>query len=137
MLANINILLVEDNFEQARLTQHILRRNRLCGEIFIVRDGQEALDFLERRDRFTDAGSCPRPHLVLLDLNIPKIDGKQVLRHIKSDERLKDIPVIVVSSSDSEEEVTEVYAIGADGYVSKSDTFERLQQAISSLPASA
>jgi len=133
MTDHITILLVEDNVEQARLTQHVLKRNEVCGDIFIVRDGQEAMDYLCRKNRYADEGKSPRPHLVLLDLNLPQIDGKEVLRLMKSDETLKDIPVIIVSASDREEDVNEVYEIGAAGYISKSKSFESFNHAIAAV----
>lgn len=129
----MKILLVEDNFEHLRLTKYILRHNNVPGEVYVVRDGQEALDYLYNRHRFTDRSANPRPQLVLLDLNIPRIDGKEVLRQIKSDDALKDISVVILSSSDREEDVSFAYEHGAAAYISKSAGFERLNEALSSI----
>ena len=122
----LTILLVEDNFEHLRLTRYILRTNKVPGEVRVARDGQEAVDYLYRRNKYADASTCPTPHLILLDLNIPRIDGKEVLRIIKSDPLLKAIPVVVVSSSEREEDVRFAHEMGAAAYISKSGGFEKL-----------
>ncbi|MEK9136059.1 MAG: response regulator [Bacteroidota bacterium] len=130
MSHDINILLVEDNYEHLRLTKYLLTRNNVPGQLYVVRDGQEAMDFLYQRNQFADPQQYPRPNLVLLDLNIPRIDGKEVLKIIKSDDRLKDIPVVVVSSSEREEDMTYAREVGAVAYISKSGGFEKLSQAL-------
>jgi CheY-like chemotaxis protein len=127
------ILLVEDNFEHLRLTQYILRTQNVPGDVRVVRDGQEALDYLFHRNQYADPASSPRPHLILLDLNIPRIDGKEVLRSIKSDPQLKDIAVIVVSSSDREEDILYARETGATAYISKSGGFDKLSEALASV----
>jgi two-component system response regulator len=127
----INILLVEDNYEHLRLTKYLLKQNNVPGQLFVVRDGQEAIDFLYQRDKFSDTLTHPRPNLVLLDLNIPRINGREVLKIIKSDEKLRDIPVVVVSSSEREEDVSYAQEVGAVAYISKSSGFEKLNQALS------
>lgn len=129
----MKILLVEDNFEHLRLTRYILRHNNVRGEVYVVRDGQEALDYLYNRNQFSDPVANPRPDLVLLDLNIPRITGKEVLKAIKEDAQLKHITVIVMSSSDSEEDISQAYDLGAAGYISKSAGFESLNEALSKL----
>jgi CheY-like chemotaxis protein len=133
MGANFKILLVEDNFEHLRLTRYILSHNNVPGDIFVVRDGQEAMDYLYRRNRFIDPSASPRPDLILLDFNIPRVDGKEVLKTIKEDEVLKDIPVVVVSSSTREEDVTYAHNAGASAYISKSLAFEDLSLALGSV----
>jgi CheY-like chemotaxis protein len=133
MAEPFKILLVEDNFEHLNLTKYLLRDNEVPGDVYVVRDGQEAIDYLYHRNRFSDLVRSPRPNVVLLDLNLPRIDGKEVLRLIKSDSRLKDIPVIVVSSSDREEDVQYASQMGAAAYISKSCGFEQLSKAIASL----
>jgi CheY-like chemotaxis protein len=133
MSADLKILLVEDNFEHLKLTRYIFERQQIPGDLFIVRDGQEAIDYLYRRNQFADAAKSPRPNLVLLDLNIPRIGGKEVLKIMKTDENLKDIPVVVVSSSDREEDVKYAFNYGAAAYISKSDGFEKLTQALASI----
>jgi CheY-like chemotaxis protein len=133
MTEQFKILLVEDNFEHLNLTRYLLRDNNVHGDVYVVRDGQEAIDYLYRRNKFSDTTTSPRPNLVLLDLNLPRVDGKEVLRLIKSDSRFKDIPVIVVSSSDREEDVKYASQMGAAAYINKSGGFEQLSKAIASL----
>ena len=131
----MKILLVEDNFEHLRLTKYILHHNNVPGEVFVVRDGQEAIDFLYNKNQFADPVVHPRPNLVLLDLNIPKINGREVLKMIKDDDRLKQIAVVVLSSSDRQEDVSYAHEHGAAAYISKSAGFERLNEALSSIHA--
>lgn len=133
MAKELRILLVEDNFEHLKLTQYLLQQNKVPGEVFVVRDGQEAIDFLYQRNQFADASKSPRPHIVLLDLNIPRIDGKEVLRTIKADNLLQDIPVVVFSSSDRQEDIQYARENGAAAYISKSGGFEQLGQALASI----
>lgn len=128
----LKILLVEDDFEHLQLTKYILQRNHVPGEVFVVRDGQEAVDFLFKRNKNAGASS-PRPNLILLDLNIPRIDGKEVLRLIKEDSSLKDIPVVIVSSSNRQEDIAYAKQAGASAYISKSGGFEKLNEALASV----
>ncbi len=133
MESELNILLVEDNYEHLRLTKYILTSEKVPGTLHVVRDGQEALDYLYRRNRFAEADRFPRPDLIMLDLNMPRIDGKEVLKTIKEDSNLKDIPVIVVSSSDREEDMQYASQNGAAAYISKSSGFENLKQSLSTV----
>jgi CheY-like chemotaxis protein len=133
MAERMKILLVEDNFEHLRLTKYILQRNGVEGDVFVVRDGEEAMDFLYRRNKFASDPQNPRPSLVLLDLNVPRIDGKEILKIIKSDASLKDIPVVVVSSSNRPEDIAFAREHGASAYISKSAGFEELSAALSNL----
>jgi CheY-like chemotaxis protein len=133
MSDGLKILLVEDNFEHLRLTRYILERNGVGADLFVVRDGQEAMDYLYQRDRFADKSLHPRPGLILLDFNIPRIDGKEVLRKIKEDPALRDIPVVVVSSSTRPEDVAFAQQYGASAYISKSAGFEKLSEALASI----
>ena len=126
----LDILLVEDNHEHLKLTTYILKRNKVPGEIHVVRDGQEAIDYLFRKNKFADASLSPRPALVLLDLNIPRVDGKQILKIMKADASLRDIPVVVVSSSNRQEDIQYANDIGATAYISKSSGFEKLNEAL-------
>jgi CheY-like chemotaxis protein len=135
MNEQLKILLVEDNYEHLNLTRYILRDNNVLGDVYVVRDGQEAIDYLYQKNRFADASASPRPNVVLLDLNLPRVDGKEVLRIIKNDSILRDIPVIVVSSSDREEDVSYASEMGAAAYISKSGGFEQLSKAIASIQA--
>lgn len=133
MTDRLNILLVEDNFEHLRLTKYILKENGVEGDLFVVRDGQEAMDFLYRRNKYANVEKNPRPSLVLLDLNIPRVNGRELLRIIKADGTLKDIPVVVVSSSDRPEDVAFAKQNGATAYISKASGFDALKAALSNL----
>ena len=121
----INILIVEDNLAHLKLTEHVLKRNKVNGRFFVVRDGQEALDFLYRRNAYTDPSLAPTPDLVLLDLNLPKRDGREVLKIIKEDPDLRNIPVVIVSTSDREEDIAYAYQTGAVAYISKSTGLDK------------
>jgi len=133
MTERLKILLVEDNYEHLRLTKYILKKNEVEGDLFVVLDGQVEMDFLCRRAKYSNVGKNPRPSLVLLDLNIPRVNGKELLRIIKGDGALKDIPVVVVSSSDRPEDVAFAEQHGATAYISKASGFEALKAALSDL----
>lgn len=113
---SIEILLVEDNPGDVRLTIEAMREAKLSNRLHIVEDGVEAMQFLRREGRFGDA---PRPGLILLDLNLPKKDGREVLAEIKSDPALKRIPVVVLTTSRAEEDVLRSYDLHANCYVTK------------------
>ena len=129
----LQILLVEDNFEHLTLTKYILNRNGVNGDVFVVRDGQEAMDYLYRRNRFSGAASNARPSIVLLDLNTPRLNGKELLKIIKEDKGLRDIPVVIVSSSNRPEDVAFAREHGASAYISKSAGFEEFSAALKNL----
>ncbi|MGW5738401.1 MULTISPECIES: response regulator [Streptomyces] len=114
--APIDVLLVEDDPGDELMTREAFEDNKIRNNLHVVRDGEEALDFLYRRDAYTDA---PRPDLILLDLNLPKYDGRQVLEKIKSDQDLQDIPVVVLTTSAAEEDILRSYKLHANAYVTK------------------
>ena len=116
MQVPIRILLVEDNPADADLTRENLEEARILTELHVVGDGVEALAFLNREGRFSAA---PRPDLILLDLNLPKKHGREVLKAIKSDDRLRTIPVIVLTSSKAEPDILEAYDLHANSYICK------------------
>lgn len=123
-----NILIVEDNLGHLKITQYVLKHNNVQANYFIVRDGQEALDFLFHKDSYHDVALYPQPDLILLDLNLPKRDGREVLKIVKEDSSLKEIPVVIVSTSDREEDVTYAFQTGAIAYISKSSGFDKFNQ---------
>jgi CheY-like chemotaxis protein len=115
-MALVQILLVEDNAGDARLTQEALKEARVANHLNHVPDGVEALAFLRREGRYAD---CPRPDLILLDLNLPRKDGREVLAEIKTDQKLKRIPVVVLTTSQSDEDIGRAYSLCANCYISK------------------
>ena len=123
----IEILLVEDNPGDVRLIQEALRDGKVWNNPHVVTDGEAALDFVYRRGPFTQA---PRPDMVLLDLNLPKKDGREVLAVIKSDPDLKRIPVVMLTTSKEEEDVHRAYNLAANCYVTKPVEFEEFMKVI-------
>lgn len=116
MMHLLEILLVDDSPGDVALVQEAFREWRLANNLSVVEDGEEALDFLERRGRFALA---ERPDLILLDLNLPKIDGRAVLARIKADPRLRHIPVIILTTSNAEQDVWHAYDLHANCYLTK------------------
>jgi CheY-like chemotaxis protein len=109
------ILLVEDNPADVRFTQEVLREN-LINHVYVARDGEEALDFLHRRGKFN---KVPKPDLILLDLNLPKVDGRQVLAEVRATEELKNIPVAIMTSSRDHEDIVRAQTMQATCYITK------------------
>jgi two-component system response regulator len=128
-----DILLVEDNADHAALTMRSLRDGNMLNEIFWVKDGQEAVDFLSRAGRYAAPARVPRPGLILLDIRLPKLDGHEVLRHIKSDPALRTIPVIMLTTSERDDEINACYEAGVNSYVSKPVKFTDFVETIKSL----
>ena len=112
----IEILLVEDNTGDARLAREALRDAKVANHLSWVADGVEALAFLRRQDSYLTA---PRPDLILLDLNLPRKDGREVLSEIKADEKLKRIPVVILTTSQAEEDILKAYHLNANCYITK------------------
>lgn len=112
----IDVLLVEDNPGDVRLTEEAFAEAKISNDLHVVRDGESALDFVYRRGEYE---SAPTPDLVLLDLNLPKVDGTEVLEAIKTDDALKRIPVIVLTSSSAEEDIVESYELHTNAYLTK------------------
>lgn len=112
----IEMLLVEDNEADIRLTQIALKQAKMDNRLHVVRDGEQALDFLFQRGRFVDA---VRPDLVLLDLNLPRVSGSEVLKEIREEESLKTLPVVVLTTSDADQDIYESYELHANCYITK------------------
>lgn len=127
------ILLVEDNPNDAELTISSLKKNNLANNIFIVEDGEEALDFLFAKGKYSERNINEKPKLILLDLKLPKIDGLEVLREIKADEKTRTIPVVVLTSSCEESDIIRSYKIGVNSYIVKPVDFDKFSTAISDL----
>jgi CheY-like chemotaxis protein len=129
-MTQIEILLVEDNNTDAELTLRALRKNNLANNVVWVKDGAEALDFLFHTGQYSQRLNG-MPRLVLLDLKLPKIDGLEVLRRIKADERTKAIPVVMVTSSAEESDLIESYKIGVNSYLVKPVDFSQFMDVVS------
>jgi len=128
----VEILLVEDSLDDAELTVQVLRRNNLANHIEVVRDGEEALDFLFCKGAFKERSFRP-PRLVLLDLKLPKLDGLEVLRQIKGDPRTKAVPVVVMTSSREEKDMVESYRLGVNSYIPKPVDFDQFRETVKQL----
>jgi len=126
----INILLVEDNPGDVRLTIEALREGKVHNHLSVARDGVEALAFLRQEGQFADS---PRPDVILLDLNLPKKDGREVLAEVKADERLRRIPVVVLTTSKAEEDILRSYALHANCYVTKPVDLEQFITVVRSI----
>ena len=130
MTNQIEILYVEDNPNDIELTLHAFKKNHLANNILIARDGEEALELLFGQDHPGNGGLANSPRVVLLDLKLPKVDGLEVLRTIKSDERTKTIPVVVLTSSREEKDIIESYRLGVNSYIVKPVDFEKFIDAV-------
>ncbi len=126
----IELLLVEDSEPDVRLTIEALREAKVKNRLWVVEDGVEAMDFLHQRNGHTDA---PRPDLILLDLNLPRKDGREVLREIKADQSLRRIPVVILTTSRSEEDVLRAYDLHANCYITKPVDFNRFMEVVKSV----
>lgn len=126
----LELLLVEDNPGDVRLTEEALREGRVYNKIHVVDDGVEALAFLRREGRYADAR---RPDIILLDLNLPKKDGREVLEEIKSDKALKRIPVVVLTTSEAEQDILRVYNLHANCYVTKPLDLDQFMNVVKSI----
>ena len=126
----IEILLVEDNPGDERLTREALKEGKVYHKLHWAKDGVEAMEFLRRQGRFKDA---PRPDIILLDLNLPRKDGREVLEEIKSDDLLKRIPVVVLTTSKAEEDVVRTYNLHANCYVTKPVDLEKFMVVVKSI----
>jgi two-component system response regulator len=130
---DVEILLIEDNPDEAELTIRSLRTNNLAGSLLHIDDGAEALDFIFSNGSVDDKDSFFCPKLILLDLKLPKIDGLEVLRRIKEDERTKRIPVVILTSSKEERDVVESYKLGVNSYMVKPVNFRDFSSAVNDL----
>ena len=126
----VEILLVEDNLGDARLTKEALKEGKVYNNLHWVKDGVEALDFLYKRGKYKDA---PKPDIILLDLNLPKKDGREVLSQIKQDPELRAIPVVILTTSAAEEDVLRSYDLHANCYVTKPVDLEKFITVIQSI----
>jgi len=126
----LDILLVEDNQDDTDLALHALKREKLANNIFVVRDGEEALDFLFCRGAFEQRSFDHPPKLVLLDLKLPKVDGMEVLKQVKSDPRNRTIPVVMMTSSKEERDLVSSYSLGVNSYIQKPVDFDQFRETV-------
>ncbi len=130
---SITILMADDDEEDRMLTQKAFELNHLGNDLRFVEDGEELLDYLYHRGRYEDAEASPRPGLILLDLNMPRKDGREALEVIKKDPSLRRIPVVVMTTSEADQDIARSYDLGANSYVTKPVTFDSLARVIKAL----
>lgn len=127
------ILLVEDNPADAELTLHALRKNNLANQVHLVRDGEEALDFLFFRGAHAARAFDAGPDLILLDLKLPKVDGLEVLQEVKADPRTRALPIVILTSSKEERDLVSSYRLGVNSYIQKPVNFAEFQEVVRQL----
>ena len=127
---SIDILIVEDNSGDARLMTEVLKDNRISNNLYVVKDGVEAMNFLYKKAPFSEV---PYPDLIILDLNLPKKDGREVLAEIKSDNDLKKIPVVIMTSSQSQEDILKTYNLHANCYITKPIDLNQFMKVVKSI----
>lgn len=127
------ILLVEDNPDDELLTMRALKKSNILNKVVVARDGAEALDFLFGTGDYAGRDVCIKPQVIMLDLKLPKVDGIEVLRRIRTDERTKHMPVVVLTSSKEERDVVECYNLGANSYIRKPVDFNQFTEAVGQL----
>ena len=130
---SVEILLVEDNPNDVELTLHAFKAHNLANRIEVVRDGAEALEFIFGAGAYAQRRIVDGPKVILLDLKLPKVDGREVLRQIKSDPRTRAIPVVVLTSSREERDIVESYLLGVNSYIVKPVDFEQFTEAVRNL----
>ena len=124
----ITILVAEDDEDDRLLMQDALEENRLANDLHFVTDGEELMDYLLHRGDYSDPKTAPRPSLILLDLNMPRKDGREALKEIKSDPDLRQIPVVVLTTSKAEEDILRTYDLGVSSFIAKPVVFESMVQ---------
>ena len=126
----ITILLADDDPDDRQLTRDAFAENRLANVLNTVDDGEELLEYLQRRGRYADQRNEPLPGLILLDLNMPRKDGREALKEIKADANLRRIPIVVLTTSKAEEDILRTYDLGVNSYITKPVTFKSLVELI-------
>jgi two-component system response regulator len=129
----ITILMADDDADDRQLTKEAFDEARLGNDLRFVEDGVELLDYMNRRGKFTDPAQSPRPSLILLDLNMPRKDGREALRELKADPRFRAIRVIVLTTSKAEEDIARTYELTATSYITKPVTFDALVDVVRTL----
>lgn len=129
----VPVLLIEDDEDDICLVERAFKKGRILNKLYVVRDGDEALEFLRHTGRYASGADAPRPGIILLDLNMPRMDGRELLKIIKSDESLRRIPVIVLTTSKAERDVLESYNHGANSFITKPVEFDKFLDAVITL----
>ena len=129
----ITILMADDDRDDCLLVKDAFKESRLANDLRFVEDGEELMDYLYHRGKYADAKISPKPGLILLDLNMPRKDGREALGEIKSDHDLRSIPIVVLTTSKQEEDILRSYDVGANSYVTKPVTFKELVEVMKSL----
>ncbi|MBV9468559.1 MAG: response regulator [Abitibacteriaceae bacterium] len=122
----ITILMADDDADDRMLAEEALQESRLANNLYCVTDGEELMDFLHHRGEYADPSKSPRPGLILLDLNMPRKDGREALKEIKADPSLRRIPVVILTTSQAEEDIYRTYDLGANSFITKPVTFAGL-----------
>ena len=129
----IEILLVEDSSEDVEITLRAFKKKKLTNKVHVVEDGEQALDYIFATGEYKNRNVNHRPKLILLDLKLPKVDGLEVLRKIREDERTKFIPVVILTSSQEEKDIMESYKLGVNSYITKPVDFDKFSDTVSEL----
>lgn len=127
------ILMADDDADDRLLARDALTECQLSGDLHFVENGEELLDYLQRRGRYAQASESPRPGLILLDLNMPRKDGREALREIKSDPALRTIPVVVLTTSRADTDIGRIYELGANSFIAKPVSFDSLVQVMKTI----
>lgn len=129
----IVILMADDDDDDFLLTQKALKQSKLLNKLCRVKDGEELLEYLHQTGRYQDVEDCGRPGVILLDLNMPRKDGREALKEIKADPNLRDIPIVIFTTSKAEEDVYKSYKLGVNSFITKPVTFDSLIQVMTAL----
>lgn len=133
MKKNHVVLLVEDNLDDEELTRLAFKECKFANELIVARDGQDALDYLFATGKYSGRDICDQPQMMLLDLKLPKVDGLEVLRRIRADERTRFLPVVILTSSKQEQDLVAGYSLGANSYIQKPVDFNQFVEAVCQL----
>lgn len=122
----IIILMADDDDDDRFFTQEALAENRVVNDLYCVEDGEDLMDYLYQRGKYSEPGLAPRPTLILLDLNMPRKDGREALKEIKTDPNLRSIPVVILTTSKAEEDILKTYDLGASSFITKPVDFQSM-----------
>lgn len=129
----VTILMADDDEDDCMLAREALAESRLANDLHLVRDGEDLMDYLYRRGKYIEIQTSPRPGLILLDLNMPRKDGREALREIKADPHLRQIPIVVLTTSKAEEDIYRSYELGANSFITKPVTFAALVEVMKTI----